>query len=252
MPRRSSALTESCRWGLLALAAGGLARADGPPPETVTIAVAATKGQIIPQSRGGGGFQRTFRFTATPGRSGHWIRQLLAVRGTVLDGEGNSTPVHLDVTEYYRVDASGRTIQADSHYSQFWKFRGGDLTISSTLTYGMLRSRKQGDTILGKSFILRAATDAAGEFVTMETRTTRQEIPAERGERVEFDPDADPIPTDYRYRVQWNARPGIGPRTQPSGTIEIGTWSIQAPKQTGPTREAVRPRPIPRLETRDR
>ncbi len=252
MPRGFLLPIRRRRWALLALAAAGVARADGPPPETVTIAVAATKGQIIPQSRGGGGFQRTFRFTATPGKSGHWIRQLLAVRGTVLDAEGNSTPVHLDVTEYYRVGASGRTIQADSHYSQFWKFCGGDLTIVSTLVYGTLRSIKVGDTILGKSFILRSATDAAGEFVTMETRTTRQEIPAERGERVAFDPDPGAVPTSYRYRVAWDARPGVGPRTQPAGAIEVGTWFMEPPEQTGPTRERPRPRPIPQLETRDR
>ncbi|MHC4578355.1 MAG: hypothetical protein ACYTFD_10550 [Planctomycetota bacterium] len=218
------------------------------PPVPIRIQVAATRGQIIPQSKGGGGFQRTFRFTAIPGKSNHWLRQVLEVRGTVFDAKGKSTPAHLDVIEYYRVGSLGRTIQPDSHYSQYWHHCGGTLTISSTLTYGTLVPKKRGDTILGKSFILRSAKDAAGKTVTMKTRTTRQVIPAEHGERVEFHLDRGSIPTHYTYRVQWDARPGRGSRTRPSGEMEVGTWRMELPKQTGPTVALVRPRPIPRLK----
>ena len=230
-----------------ALAGAAMAGPSAPEAPSIRIGVAASDGEIIPQSKGGGGFQRTFRFTATPGTANHWIRQSLEVRGTVFDAEGKSAPAHLDVVEYYRVDSTGRAIQADSHYSQFWEYCGGDLTITSTLTYGTLVPKKVGDTIVGKSFILRSATDAAGEFVTMRKRTTREAIPAERGERVEFQPAPGSLPTRYTYRVQWDARPGIGSRTQPSGEIEVGTWIIEIPEQTGPTRAVVRPRPIPRL-----
>ena len=233
---------------LLLLAA--LAAPDTPPPEPIRIRVAATSGEVIPQSKGGGGFQRSFRFTAVPGKSNHWIRQELEVRGTVFDAEGRTTEVHLDVLEYYRLNARGRTIQSDSHYSQFWNHCGGDVTIFSTLNYGSLRPKKLGDTIMAKSFILRSCTDAAGEPVTMKIRITRQTIPAERGERVEFRRHGGSIPTHYRYRVQWDARPGSGSRTQPSGEIETGTWWIEAPEQTGHTRAVARPRPIPRPRSR--
>ena len=222
-------------------------RAADRPPEPIRIRVAASKGQIIPQSRGGGGFQRTFRFTATPGRSNHWIKQVLEVRGTVFDARGRSKDAHLDVIEYYRVDSSGKTIQHDSHYSQFHDFCGGDLTISSTLTYGTLRPIKLGDTILGKTFILRSCRDAEGKRVTMKTRTTRRTIPAERGKRVEFQAAPASIPTRYTYRVKWNACPGHGSRTRPSGEMDVGTWRIETPKQVGRTVATMPARPIPRL-----
>ncbi len=219
-------------------------------PEPVRIHVAATKGRIIPQSKGGGGFERAFRFTAIRGEGGRWIRQVLEVRGTVFDAKGRSTAAHLDVIEYYRVDSSGRT-KRDSHYSQYWDHCGGTLTISSTLTYGRLLPKKRGDTIVGKSFILRSAKDAAGKYVTMKTRTLpRRAIPAERGERVEFESDAGSPQTRYTYRVRWNACLGSGPRTRPSGTIDVGTYTIEAPAQTGPTVAAARPRPIPRIKKR--
>jgi len=241
-------------WVFLVLAVSGIALvdaaeppADGKPPDPIRIRVAATKGQIIPQSKGGG-FQRTFRFTAIPGKSSHWIRQVLEVRGTVLDAKGRVTPVHLDVIEYYRVDSSGRTIQADSHHSQYRDHCGGALTIRSTLTYGVLVARKRGDTILGKSFILRSAKDAAGKYFTMRTRKG-QTIPAERGRRVEFQLHRGTIPTQYTYGLHWDARPGRGSRSRPSGDIEVGTWKAVAPKQTGPTVAPIRPRPIPRLKT---
>jgi len=235
---------------LVALATPQTLGAEEDPPEPVEIHVAASRGEIIPQSRGGGGFQRSFRFTADPAEGNHWIRQVLEVRGTVFDAGGETRAVHLDVIEYYRVDSTGRAIQADSHYNQFWEACGGDLTIGSTLTYGTLEARKLGDPILGKSFILRAATDAAGELVTMRTRTTRRVIPAEHGERVEFHVDRGSIPSTYAYRVQWDARAGSGSRTQPSGDIETGTWKIEYPQRPGPTQAAIRPRPIPRIERR--
>jgi hypothetical protein len=158
-----------------------LAAVAAPEAPSIRITVAASDGEIIPQSKGGGGFQRTFRFTAEPGEANRWIRQTLEVRGTVFDAEGGSAPAHLDVVEYYRVDSDGRAIQADSHYSQFFDFCGGDLTISSRLEYGTLAPRRIGDPIMTKSFILRGATDAEGEPVTMRKRTTRETIPAERG-----------------------------------------------------------------------
>ena len=235
-------------YALLVLAVSGIVRIDAAdPPEPIRIQVAATRGQIIPQSKGGG-FQRTFRFTALPGKSNHWIRQALEVRGTVLDAKGTSTPVHLDIVEYYRVNAKGRTIQNDSHYSQYRDHCGGVLTIRSTLTYGTLVARKRGDTILGKSFILASARDAAGKDFTMRTRKG-QVIPAERGKRVVFHLDRGTIPTQYTYGVRWDARPGSGSRARPSGEIDVGTWKAVLPRQTGPTVALVRPRPIPRLRT---
>jgi len=221
------------------------AAAPEPPPDPVRIEVEASKGAIIPQSKGGGGFQRTFRFTAVGGAGGRWIRQTLEIRGTVLDADGKSSPAHLDVVEYYRVDSSGRAIQADSHYSQFWDFCGGDLEISSTLEYGTLEPKHLGDTIVGKSFVLKWAKDAHGELVTMRKRTTLEEIPAERGERVEFRAAEGVFPTRYSYRVRWDARPGKGPRTKPAGEIEVGTWHVVLPEQKGPTRAAERQMPIP-------
>jgi len=243
------------RTGILAATLLGVARAGpddeatpgaAPPPAPVRVHVAASPGRIIPLSRGGGGFQRTFRFRARPGRSGCWIRQVLEVRGTVLDAAGRSSPAHLDVVEYYRVDASGRTIQPDSHHSQYPEHCGGDLTIRSTLTYGTLETAKLGDTIVRKSFILRDAKDATGESVTMRTRKGWV-IPAERGARVAFKRDAGSIPSHYEYRVQWDARPGQGPRTQPSGEMETGTWYVEPPPQTGHTVAVARPQPIPDL-----
>lgn len=236
---------------LVFVAAGaGAGAGEEPPPDPVRIEVQATRGRIIPQSKGGGGFERTFRFRAVPGEGNHWIRQELAVRGTVFDEEGTRKPVHLDVVEYYRVDSSGRTLQADSHYSQFWEARGGDLTITSTLTYGTLEAKKVGDTILLRSFILRGATDAEGEPVVMRKRTNREILPAERGERVTFAPHEGTIPTQYGYRVTWDARAGEGARTQPAGEIETGTWVPVLPAQTGPTRADARAQPIPELATR--
>ncbi len=233
----------------LALRTGSIEQAvAGGPPAPILIRVQATRGRIIPQSKGGGGFERSFRFAAAPAEANRWIMQVLTVRGTLFDERGVTSPAHLDVVEYYRVDASGRAIQSDSHYSQFWEQRGGDLTISSTLTYGVLLPKRWGDAILLKSFMLASAKDAAGAFVEMKTRTTRQVIPAERGERVEFDADAGSIPTRYTYRVSWDARIGTGSRTKPSGKIEVGTWQQETPPQTGPTQAVVRMRPIPRLE----
>lgn len=221
------------------------AAAPEPPPDPVRIEVEASKGAIIPQSKGGGGFQRTFRFTAVGGAGGRWIRQTLEIRGTVLDADGKSSPAHLDVVEYYRVDSSGRAIQADSHYSQFWDFCGGDLAITSTLEYGTLAAKRVGDTILLRSFILRSATDAEGQAVTMRKRRNREVIPAEGGEHVTFEADGRAIPTRYAYRVRWDARPGKGPRTKPAGEIEVGTWHVVLPEQKGPTRAAERQMPIP-------
>ena len=174
--------------------------------------------------------------------------QRLHVRGEVFDGKGNRKAVHLDVVEYYRVSSSGRAVSRDSHYSQFWTARGGDLVISSTLTYGRLVARKRGDTIVSKSFVLRGAVDGDGKPVIMKTRTTpRQVIPAERGKRVTFDVDPGSIPTRYSYGVKWDTRPGVGSRTQPSGEMGVGTWWVVAPKQKGHTGTVSTPRPIPRL-----
>ena len=225
-----------------------LAQADE-PPTPVRIKVAASKGQVIPQSKGGGGFQRTLRFTAVPGKAGRWIMQRLAVRGEVFDGKGRRKTVHLDVVEYYRLGRSGRAISPDSHYSQYWSARGGDLVISATLTYGRLVAKRRGDPIVSKSFVLRVATDENGKPVTMKTRTIpRQVIPAERGRRATFAVDPGSIPMRYSYGVKWDTRPGIGSRTKPSGTIEVGTWHAEAPKQKGYTRAAAKPRPIPPLK----
>jgi len=234
----------SIRAFLCVAALAGLSAPEA-PPDPVRIEVAASKGEIIPQSKGGGGFQRTFRFTAVRGEANRWIRQTLEVRGTVFDALGKSAPAHLDVVEYYRVDSNGRAIQADSHYSQFWDFCGGDLEISSTLEYGTLTPKKPGDTIVGKSFVLKWAKDAKGGLVTMRKRTTLEEVPAERGERAEFRPAEGALPTRYSYRVRWDARPGRGPRTKPAGEIEVGTWHVVVPEDTGPTRAAARPAPIP-------
>jgi hypothetical protein len=225
----------------------GISLAAQATESTTRILVAASKGSVIPQSKGGGGFQRSFLFTAKPGKANHWIRQALAVRGSVIDKLGAPTTVHLDVVEYYRVGSSGRAIQHDSHYSQFWKHFGGDLTISSSLTYGRLTAKKRGDSILGKSFILRSCTDARGRFVTMKKRTTKEVIPAEKGKRVDFRGHAESIPTRYSYRVQWDVRK----RTQPSGKIETGTWQFVPRPQSGRTKEPVRPRPIPSLKARN-
>jgi hypothetical protein len=230
---------------MLLLLVLGASAAPQAPPDPVRIEVAASSGAIIPQSKGGGGFQRTFRFTAVGGEANRWIRQTLAVRGTVFDAEGTSAPAHLDVVEYYRVDSKGRAIQADSHYSQFWEHCGGDLEISSTLEYGTLAPKRLGDTIMGKSFVLKWAKDAEGEIVTMRKRRNREEIPAERGERVEFRAQDGALPTRYSYRVRWDARPGVGPRTKPAGEIEVGTWQVVLPEETGPTRAAAREAPIP-------
>ena len=224
-------------WAAAALAQG--------PATPVLIHVAASKGQLIPQSKGGG-FQRLFRFSAKPGRAGHWIRQALEVRGSVVDAKGATMAVHLDIVEYYRVGSSGRAIQPDTHFSPFRKHCGGALTIRSTLTYGTLASIKRGDMILGKSFILRGATNAVGKFVTMRTRKG-QVIPAEHGERVTFNRHAGSVPTRYAYAVTWDACPGTGSRTRPKGAIEQGTWQMEAPKQSGTTAAVVRPQPIPGL-----
>ena len=78
-------------------------------------------------------------------------------------------------------------------------------------------------------------------------RLPRRTIPAENGERVEFRQDPGSIPTRYSYRVQWDARVGVGSRTQPSGEIDVGTWTIEAPEQTGHTRAVQRAKPIPRI-----
>lgn len=221
------------------------------PAAQVRITVAATKGEIIPQSRGGGGFQRTFRFTAKAGGALHWIRQELEVRGTVFDAKGKVTRAHLDIVEYYRVDAKGRAIQADSHYSQFEKMSGGNLTIRSTLTYGTLKSFKRGDAIMGKSFILRGCADATGKAVTMKTRKGRV-IVAERGKRVKFTRRVESLATRYEYSVAWDTRAS---RTKPSGKMQVGTWLIEVPKSNGigakgKTSEVARSRAIPRLKTR--
>ena len=165
---------------------------------------------------------------------------------SVFNEHGRTKPVHLDVTEYYRVDAKGRAVSADTHYSQFWSARGGDLVVSATLTYGTLEPIKRGDTIVSKSYILRWAKNATGELVTMKTRERpRQVIPAEHGKRVKFHAAAGALQTTYSYRVQWDTR---GSRTKASGEIETGTWTIEAPKQTGPTRAEARARPIPALK----
>jgi hypothetical protein len=82
----------------------------------------------------------------------------------------------------------------------------------------------------------------------MRKRTTLEAIPAERGERVAFAADPGALPTRYGYRVRWDARPGVGPRTQPAGAVEVGTWQVEQPKETGPTQAAATPRPIPPLK----
>jgi hypothetical protein len=230
----------------LVLAFAALLAAGG--EEAVRIKVAATRGLVIPQTKGGG-FQREFRFTAVPAQANRWILQRLRLRGMVFDIDGNETPVHLDVVEYYRVDSKGRTLQFDSHYCPYRQQRGGDLEISSTLTYGRLVAKKRGDTILSKSFVLKWAKDADGTVVPMRTRKG-QLIPAERGERVEFKHNPGSIPTHYAYSVQWDTRPGHGSRSRPSGSIEVGTWRIQPPKQTGTTVAVSRPKPIPRIKKR--
>ena len=218
------------------------------PAPQVRITVAATQGEIIPQSRGGGGFQRTFRFTAKAGAALHWIRQELEVRGTVFDAKGSVTRAHLDIVEYYRVDAKGRAIQADSHYSQFEKMSGGNLTIRSSLTYGALKSLKRGDAIMGKSFILRGCADAAGKPVTMKTRKGRV-IAAEQGKQVKFTRSVGSLATRYEYGVAWDTRTS---RTKPSGKMQVGTWLIEVPKEKGKTSEVARSRAIPRLKARRR
>jgi hypothetical protein len=229
-------------WALL-----GVATAQEAAPDPILIEIVSSRGSIIPQSKGGGGFQRSFRFHAKPGKANHWIQQVLEVRGTVFDAEGRTKVAHLDVIEYYRVDAKGKAIQADSHYSQYWNHCGGDLTISSTLTYGKLERVKVGDTILSKSFVLRSCLDEKGEPVVMKKRTTKEIIAAEHGKRVRFEVDPGSIPTRYSYRVQWDAR---DVRTQPSGTIEVGTYEQVLPEQTGHTRAEVRPEAIPVLGRR--
>jgi hypothetical protein len=225
---------------LLVLIAAASAQEVAPDP--ILIELKSSRGEIIPQSKGGGGFQRSFRFHAKPGKANHWIQQVLEVRGTVFDAEGNTKVAHLDVIEYYRVDSKGKAIQTDSHYSQYWNHCGGDLTISSTLTYGKLERVKRGDTILSKSFILRSCLDEKGEPVVMKKRTTKDVIPAEGGQRVRFVVDPGSIPTRYSYRVQWDSR---DVRTKPSGTITVGTFEHVLPEQTGHTRAEVRPEAIP-------
>jgi hypothetical protein len=210
----------------------------------VTIRVAASAGEVIPRAKGGGGFQRTLRFTAHGGEALHWIRQDLQVRGSVTDDKDVTKVVHLDVTEYYRLGKNGRAVSPDTHYSQYWDYRDGDLTISAKLIYGMLKSIKRGDTITGKSFVLRSATNAAGKKVTMKTRTMpRRVIPAEHGKRATFERAPGAPATHYRYRVRWDGHR----RTKASGEVETGTWWVEVPEQTGPTRAAERRLPIPPL-----
>ena len=147
------------------------------------------------------------------------------------------------VVEAY--DCDGRAV-ADSG--------GGALTISSKLEYGTLASKKRGDTILSKSFILGSAKDEKGKLVTMRKRTTRDVIPQERGLKVVFTVQRDSLPTTYTYRVQWDVRK----RTRPSGRIEVGTWKIELPKpresgkgkEKGRTHAQSLSQPIPRLKTR--
>ncbi len=215
-------------------------------PKSIRIAVSATSGEIIPQSKGGGGFQRSFRFTVAPGpgESNQWIRQELRVRGTVFDKAGRSTAAHLDVVEYYRVNAKGRMIQPDIHYSQYPRYCGGDLVIKSKLTFGRLRTKKRGDTIVAQSFILKWAKDAASEFVIMKTRDRRRIIASEKGKHVEFEDNDEASASHYEYKVTWNACPGAGPRTKPNGTLEPGKWWVETPKQDGPTQAKEKPRPI--------
>ena len=193
----------------------------------VRIEVAATRGEIIPQSKGGGGFQRQLRFTAVPGRSSGWIRQQLTVRGSVFDATGRTKAVHLDIIEYFRCKTKGRT-RLDNHYSQYWSARGGALHIQARLTYGRVVPRKRGDTIVGKGFILRSCLDENGERVVMKTRTLpRQVIPAEYGKRVTFEPRKGALATTYQYRVNWDTRKS---RTKPVGSIGVGTWRVELPK----------------------
>ena len=217
--------------------------------QPVRIEVAATRGKIIPQSKGGGGFERRLRFTVAPGKAGGWIRQQLAVRGTVFDATGRTKAVHLDIVEYFRCKEKGRT-RLDNHYSQFFSARGGDLRIQARLTFGALTPRKRGDTILSKGFILRSCVDEHGSNVTMKTRTMpRQVIPAEHGERVVFERHARTLVTTYAYGVRWDTRRS---RTKPVGSVDVGTWRIEPEKSAdaGKTRAAVRARPIPLLRRR--
>jgi len=214
------------------------------------IRVAATDGEIIPQAKGGGGFQRSFLFRVDPVCEGRWIRQEVAVRGTVFGEDGTREAVHLDVVEYYRVNRKGRAIQADSHYSRFREAHGGDLKISAKLTYGALEPEKLGDPVMGKSFILRGAVDADGKPVTMRKRTTGEVIPAERGEKVAFRKEQGALTSRYAYEVSWDTRSGKGSRAEPSGEIERGTWQVDPPKSDDRTKEKARPRPIPELKRR--
>ncbi|MHC4957922.1 MAG: hypothetical protein ACYTGN_06060 [Planctomycetota bacterium] len=226
---------------VLLLLFAALAAAQFP---SVTIRVAASAGQVIPRAKGGGGFQRTLRFTATGGEALHWIRQELQVRGSVTDDKGVSKAVHLDVIEYYRLGKHGRAVSPDSHYSQYWDYRDGDLMITATLTYGMLTSLKRGDTITSKSYVQRSSTNATGKRVVMKTRTMpRRVIPAEHGQRAAFARADGSLATHYRYRVHWDGRR----RTKASGAVETGTWWVEVPEQTGPTRARERRQPIPEL-----
>lgn len=215
-------------------------------PKSIRIQVFASHGEIIPQSKGGGGFQRRFRLEVVPGpgESNHWIKQELKVRGTVFNKAGQPTRAHLDVVEYYRVNAKGRMIQPDIHYSQYPRYCAGDLVIRSKLTFGRLKTKKRGDTIVAQSFILKWAKDATGEFVIMKTRDRLRIIASEKGKRVEFESNENASASHYEYKVTWNACPGAGPRTKASGTLEPGTWWIETPEQTGSTRVANKPRPI--------
>jgi len=216
------------------------------PPTRIRLE--ASRGEVIPQAKGGGGFQRSFRFFAAPLRDGRWIRQELAVRGTVFDEEGTRATVHLDVVEYYRVDRKGRARQIDSHYSQFREARGGDLSIASKLTYGSLSSIKRGDPIMTKTFILRGATNESGEPVPMRKRTTGEIIPAEGGEKVKFEVEDQALATRYEYAVSWDTRTGVGSRAEPSGNIERGTWKIELPKTKDTTKETPKVEAIPELK----
>jgi hypothetical protein len=233
--------------GVFLLSLSAFAESSAKQPR---ILVAASSGEIIPQAKGGGGFQRSFRFRVAPLLDGRWVRQRLAVRGTVFDDDGKRRAVHLDVVEYYRVDRKGRARQIDSHYSQFRKARGGDLKISSTLAYGTLESKKRGDPIMAKTFILRGATNAEGEHVTMRKRTTGEVIPAEKGEKVEFEEEDGALSTRYRYAVSWDTRPGKGSRAEPSGKIGRGTWNVVLPKTKDRTKETAKVAPIPELKKR--
>ena len=67
------------------------------------------------------------------------------------------------------------------------------------------------------------------------------------GERVEFEPHDNALPTRYEYRVQWDTRRS---RTKPSGEIETGTWLVELPREEGRTQAAARPQPIPVIRRR--